>query len=136
ARTTHELVTRQFDVVLKRLIEVTERTVSETPNTDLSSLRANLERELRREFEAEIETTRRRERQHGIAMARRDRMRPLTDTEIEQANRILNEISATAAFALTRLSRSEEVAARHGQLGVDVESVPELEELQRFGLVV
>lgn len=135
SRATNELVNRQFDTVLRSLIEATERTVGTAKGLD-PDLRDKLDRELRAVVSgAPKPTTPELSAADQAVLA--DYERPLSEGEIEQAERALSKISAPSYGGLLSMA-DDDVAARisGGHPGLFESLFRGADELTDAGLVV
>lgn len=136
SRATNELLNRQFDTVLKSLIDATERTVADTKGND-SDLRDRLDRELRRVISGGPAPY---AKQNDTAEDRAILSQysvPLDGEELAQVRTQIAELSGPAITGLAKLAR-DDVATRSGEGGAHgfFESmIPGIKDLQEHGLI-
>lgn len=136
SRATNELLNRQFDTVLKSLIDATERTVADTKGPDVG-LRDRLDRELRRVISGAPTQPQRRKPSAEDRAVLQQYAAPLTGQETAEVKEKVVQISGPALSGLVKLANDdvETRGAAGGTHGFFGRMIPGLEELKGLGLV-
>jgi len=137
ARATNNLVNRQFDTVLKHLIETTERTVGSYKGQDREQLRRRLDAELRAVVSGSAGAL---QRQPAISpedtKTLSEYASKLTDDQKTEADKLTSSLSPGAMIQLAKFGE-DELRALHGNSppGFFGSLTRHLDELTAAGLV-